>query len=204
MKTTTGNTSSASPKILLVAILASGLFLAGCVVTSVYPYYSDKDVVFEPALLGDWTDGKSDGNTNDVGRVEQFGQTGYRLTSLGENETNSVNFHVFRLGQQLFMDMCPTNQSLELLPTHQLQKVKRTGMTLEIASLNYDWLEKLLEKNPKAIRHIVVTDKNDGRDDKRIVLTADTAELQKFVLKHLRDTNAWNEPSLMKVRSAAR
>jgi hypothetical protein len=190
--------------VIVSAIPALLLLVTGCVVTSVYPYYTEMDIVFEQALLGDWTDGKSDSNTNEAGRVEQSGQMGYRLTSLGENETNSVNFHVFRLGQQLFMDMCPTNQSLELLPTHQLQKIKRTGATLEMASLNYDWLEKLLEKNPKAIRHMVLQKKNEQHQSDRIVLTADTAELQKFVLKYLNNTNAWSEPSLIKVKSAAR
>jgi hypothetical protein len=194
-------------KNLFATIAAAGAFLllvTGCIVTSVYPYYTEKDVVFEPALLGDWTDGKSDGNTNEMGRVERFGQNGYRLTSLGENETNSVTFHVFRLGQQLFMDMCPTNQSLEFLPTHQLQKIKHTGTTLEMAALNYDWLKKILERNPKAIRHLVIQEKNEQRQSERIVLTADTAELQKFVLKYLHETNAWSEPSLIKVKSAAR
>ena len=38
-------------------LISTGLALAlatGCVLTSVYPFYFEKDVVFEPALLGSW------------------------------------------------------------------------------------------------------------------------------------------------------
>ena len=41
--------------LLILMVLATGL--AGCIpVPSVYPLYTDKDVVFEPSLLGVWTD----------------------------------------------------------------------------------------------------------------------------------------------------
>jgi hypothetical protein len=190
--------------LLIAAVLALLLLVTGCVVTSVYPYYTDKDVVFETKLLGDWTDAKDSGNTNEFCRIEKFGDSGYLATNMGDGETNSTECHLFRLKNQLFLDTCATNRTVEQIPVHQLQKVQRTASTFETTSLNYDWLAKLLEKNPKAIRHIVVTDKNDNRDDKRIVLTADTTELQKFVLKHLNDTNAWSEPSAMKIRPATK
>ena len=39
-----------TPKITTgLALIA---FLAGCVVTSVYPYYTPKDLLFDPALVG--------------------------------------------------------------------------------------------------------------------------------------------------------
>jgi hypothetical protein len=67
-----------------------------------------------------------------------------------------------------------------------------------MVGLDYDWLEKLLEKNPKAIRHHIIEDHGDGR----LVLTADTAELQRFVVKHLKTEGAWGEPAL-KLQPAA-
>lgn len=184
---------------LLSLVAGVAIVLTGCVVTSVYPYYTDRDIIFEAALLGDWVDAEADIPDNEFCRIEKFGDSGYRLTYFGRNETNSCEGRLFRLNGQLFLDTCPTNRALDELPVHQLQKVRRTDAILETVSLNYDWLTKLLEKNPKALRHIVVTDKNGDREDNRIVLTADTADLQKFVLKHLNNTNAWNEPSALKI-----
>jgi hypothetical protein len=180
----------------VAALVAAGLFMAGCVVTSVYPFYTDKDLVFEPALLGDWT-GTDDENpaSKEFTRVERLGDQGYCATSFNEAQTNSIIFHLFRLKNQLFLDTCPTNQQVDLIQVHQVSKVMQVSPEFINASLNYKWLEELLKKNPKAIRHTVVNDKFDGDHSERIVLTADTAELQKFILKHLNNTNAWGKPS---------
>jgi hypothetical protein len=42
------------------------------------------------------------------------------------------------------------------------------------------------------IRHLVIKT-GDNPEDHRIVLTADTAELQRFVIRHLKTEGAWNE-----------
>jgi uncharacterized protein YcfL len=38
-----------------VVLLATSLFLTGCVVTSAYPYYREQDLVIDEALIGDWS-----------------------------------------------------------------------------------------------------------------------------------------------------
>jgi len=49
--------------------------------------------------------------------------------------------------------------------------------------------EKLVESEPEIIKHEVV--------EKRIILTASTPELQKFVLKYQNDPNVFAQPSNM-------
>jgi len=66
---------------------------------------------------------------------------------------------------------------------------------LETANLNYDWLVKLLEKNPKAIRHMMLREKTGDEQGGRIILTADTKELQRFILKYVNSTDAWEQSS---------
>ncbi|HLZ54392.1 MAG TPA: hypothetical protein VKS19_07950, partial [Verrucomicrobiae bacterium] len=110
---------------------------------------------------------------------------------------NSFEVHLFRLKAQLFVDAFPTNRSLDFVPVHQVSKVMQNGPVLETANLNYDWLAKLLKKNPRAIRHMMLRD-NPGDEHGRIVLTADTKELQRFILKNVNNTNAWKEPSQFK------
>jgi hypothetical protein len=56
---------------------------------------------------------------------------------------------------------------------------------LKFATSDYDWLEKFLKENPKALAHHV--------ESGRIILTADTRDLQKFVLKHLGTNELFKE-----------
>lgn len=180
------------------ALSALALLLAGCVVTSVYPFYTEKDLVSDPAFLGEWAETSSNATPGEYLRVEQAGDKSYIVTCFGPSKTNRWEAHLFQLKGQLFVDTCATNRSLDSVPTHQLSKVLHLESGLETADLNYDWLAQLLENNPRALRHLVLHDQPG--DKGRIVLTADTAELQRFVLKHLNDTNAWESPSELKQR----
>lgn len=190
-------------QLLLGVVAGATILLTGCLVTSVYPYYTDQDLVFETALLGDWVAAKAEVSNDEFCRIEKLGDFGYRMTYFGRKETNSCDARLFRLDGQLFLDTCPTNRSLDELPVHQLQKVQWSDTALEMASLNYDWLTKLLEQHPKTLRHLTLRDTEGAHESKRIVLTADTVELQQFVLRHLNNTNAWNAPSAIKLRMVA-
>ncbi|HTQ49516.1 MAG TPA: hypothetical protein VMJ12_02305 [Candidatus Acidoferrales bacterium] len=177
------------------------LFLAGCVVTSIYPYYTDKDLVSDPALVGEWVDASKTNETSEYLRFEPVGEKGYRATFFGTDETNSIDVFLFRLKEQLFVDSFPTNRSLDFVPVHQVSKVTQIGSALETANLNYDWLAKLVENHPNAIRHMVLREKPGDDQGGRIILTADTKELQRFILKYVSNTNAWKEPTRWKHRS---
>jgi hypothetical protein len=201
MKIRNMNQSTARTISAVAALLAVMLFFAGCVVTSIYPYYTDKDLVFDPAMLGNWVDASKTNETSEYLRFEQVGEKGYRATFFGTDETNSIDVFLFRLKQQLFVDSFPTNRSLDYVPVHQVSKVTQIGPMVETANLNYDWLAKLLEKNPEAIRHMVLREKPGDAEGGRIILTADTKELQRFILKYVSNTNAWKEPTRWKHRS---
>ena len=67
--------------------------------------------------------------------------------------------------------------------------------------MDYEWLAKYLEKNPGALRHHLVSqDPNNPDEKKRLVLTANTTELQSFVLKNLSTEGAFSKPQEMKRR----
>jgi chemotaxis response regulator CheB len=55
-----------------------------------------------------------------------------------------------------------------------------------------DFLPELLELSAA---RIIASGNGDGGD---VVLTADTAELQRFVRKHLKNADAWSELEVMK------
>jgi len=189
------------PAIMAIgSIVVVASLLTSCVVTSVYPFYTAKNIVFDQALLGDWIDAVKTNEPNQFVRVERLGEKGYLVTAFTESETNSTEAYLFRLKEQLFLDVFPTNRPLDYLPVHQVSRVISLAPKFESTDLNYDWLAKLLEQKPEAIRHLVLPDKPGDTQGGRVVLTAETPELQRFVLKHLDNTNAWKEPSLWKHR----
>ncbi len=172
--------------------LALMTLLTGCVVTSVYPFYTTKDVQFDPALVGTWAEAGSTNAANAHWRFDQLNPQSYWLTTVENSETNRYETHRFRLKQHVFLDLCTTNRMEDHLPLHYLLKLECTDSKLQFKLLNFEWLAKLLEKKPKTLRHILVPNEPGNTNNNQLVLTADTPELQKFILKHINDTNAFS------------
>lgn len=180
------------------ALAAFGLLLAGCVVTSVYPYYTAKDAVFEPALVGTWRGTEPDAKPDEFWQFEKLENQAYKLTMADGEKRKEYDTHLFKLGGHLFLDCFPRERPEDSLPPHYLLRVGSVAPVLAITALDYDWLKQLLEKNPKAVRHLIVPKKLGESGDGDLVLTASTAELQKFILKHVNNTNAFGELARLK------
>jgi hypothetical protein len=173
--------------------LALMALLAGCVVTSVYPFYTAKDVQFEPALVGTWAEAGATNAANDHWQFDRLNHQAYWLTTVENNKTNRYETHRFHLRQHVFLDLCTTNRVEDQLPLHYLVKIEQTASKLQVKVLNLEWLAKLLEKNPKALRHLLVSNEPGKTNNNQLVLTADTPELQQFILKHINDTNTFGD-----------
>lgn len=189
-----------SPSLGAVGALAViALFIAGCVVESVYPYYTPKDVIVDQALVGTWNKTEKAEATSEFWTFELATNQTYQLTVRSDSETNHFDGHLFMLGGQKFLDCQPRERLAYQTPNHVLLRVKQIQPQLELALLDYEWLTGLVGKNPKTIRHIVVPkESGSGADDGLLTLTADTAELQKFIRKHLNNTDAWGELLVLK------
>lgn len=175
------------------ALILTGLLLAGCVVTSVYPFYTAKDVVFEPKLAGRWTEA---GETNVVEKYWEFARDGtnaYALTVQDGGEPAKYQAHLFRLKHWTFLDAMPVERHDDFLPAHYLLKVLQMEPMLKLVPVDYKWLDELLDKKPGALRHMRVDERPGEPDSGHLVITADTAELQRFILKHAGNTNAFAE-----------
>lgn len=99
--------------ILLVLVITS--FFVGCVpVDSLNPIYTDKDVIFEPVLVGTWV-----GENPDEGglRITRAGDNAYQLV-MNERESGSwlkesvFDAHLVSLGGQKFFDLQPRQLQL--------------------------------------------------------------------------------------------
>ncbi|TAL05065.1 MAG: hypothetical protein EPO07_04195 [Verrucomicrobia bacterium] len=171
---------------------------AGCVVTSVYPFYTAKDVVFDGALIGVWAEAGSTNAASENWFFEKSGTNAYKLTVNEKDKHTAYDAHLFKLKGKLFLDAFPQERTGDFVPPHYLLKVTRVEPQFEYALMNYEWLGKLLDKDPKAVRHVVVPDASGDASKARIVLTADTAELQKFILKHENVEGVFDELKAMK------
>lgn len=173
-------------------LLAAVAGLTGCVIVSVYPFYHDKDVVFDPVLVGTWS--QEDGGT---WKFAEAGPTAYRLTYTDGNQTSEMEVRLFKLQGQLFLDLFGKDSSDHEpppIPSHLLLRVDQLGPVTRLSALSYKWVKAAVAKDPKLVRHHVIK----SNDEEAPVLTADTAELQQFVVKVLKVEDAWEKPIVLK------
>lgn len=174
---------------LSVLLGTAAAMLAGCVVTSVCPYYTQKDLVLEPVILGNWTNVK---NANETWRFEQIGYLACRLTLTEPSKETVMEAYAFKLQGQLFLDIFSLEQDYHVIPAHYLLKVSQLAPTMRLSDLNDVWLKLLVAKDPTVLRHHFVQS-GDKPGDRRIVLTGNTPELQKFITSHQTTEAAWND-----------
>jgi len=175
----------------LFAVTAAAALFGACI-PSVNPFYTEKDVVLDTRLLGEWQE-KDKPDSPEIWKFEKSGDKGFKLTVFEkEGKEGKFDARLFKLKEECFLDIIPTDcdyatkqadlVAFSMFPGHLLVRVTQIEPELKLAFFNFDWLRKFLEKNPKALAHHVEskTDKEGG-----IILTAETRDLQKFVLKHL-------------------
>lgn len=173
-------------KKFLLPLLAIVALIAACV-PSVNPFYTDKDVITDARLAGTWLEDE-DKDSPASWKFETATNHSYAVVlTEDKGKTGKFEGHLFKLGAELFLDLTPTeceyatNQagtvSTAMIPGHLLLRMKFTEKKLSLAFCDPDWVKTFLEKNPAAIAHRKV--------DGNIILTAETAALQTFVLKHL-------------------
>jgi hypothetical protein len=188
-----------SKLILAGAVL---FMVAGCIVLSVYPFYTPKDLIFDPALAGRWA---KDGTTNEFWQFTTASEKSYTLATTDDHDTNGFYAHLFQLKQYQFLDLITTNRDAQFqMPMHLITKVAHTDTGLSLHFMDFGWLAGYLETNPAALSHIIVPqDPDNTNSDKMVYLTAETKDLQKFLLKHAADTNAFGSDSAVELHRTA-
>jgi hypothetical protein len=182
------HTSNSMKTKFVVGLALTAAFLGGCVVQSIQPLFSEKEFITYPSLAGTWTQ-KEEGK--ELGLWTFTVKDNRYVLKQRDEKGREATFHVAvgKIGTDVFLDFSPDDpapehglndfMSVNLIPAHVFAKVRKTNDALVLVTMDYEWLEKHLQENPKAIAHIL--------QDKRPVLTATTGELQKFFAKHAQD-----------------
>ncbi len=169
--------------------LAVGIafLIMGCPARSLFPLFAEKDLEYDPGLIGTWMD-----NKNGTITFQKAGEKSYKMVFLEQKE-NSEGYRVQlgRLGTFLFFDSYPLKEGSDhhTLATHILSRVWLNGDTLRIASLESDWLRDMIDAKKITIAHV--------RRDGDIILTATTDELQQLALLFAEDNKAFPSPDIL-------
>lgn len=175
--------------LMMVGVVVLG---AGCI-PSLHPLYTEKDLVFDPSIVGVWAEKEGDAS-KDSWEFTKARDKGYELVVREEGVAAKFYAHVVNLGAYRFLDTSPAEWTAEggpehellsyhLIPGHLFWKMWMKGGVLYLALLDPEWLEEKIDENALGVEYAEVED--------MIVLTAKTEELQKFVLKAVEDPRAF-------------
>lgn len=157
-------------KYLAVAVCA--LLIMGCPARSLFPLFSEKDLSFNPDLIGTWVDKDHEEYT-----FQKSSDKDYTVFYLGKDgETEVFTVQLGRLGNDWFLDSYPRtkNDDYHLLPTHVISQMRLSGDTLRIASLESDYFRDTAPNGSLKSPHAFI--------QKDLVLTGTSAELQQLIL----------------------
>jgi hypothetical protein len=188
--------SHASRTSALLAVLACTA-LTGCYVQSLHPLYSDRNTLFDPALIGTWVAEEDD---EFVFTLEDTTRGTYTLVCDERGATGRFQAVLTEIGPSRFLDIFPDEPNNDngfyrdhLMRVHSILKIERNADTLLVADFDPEWLSMMASKKLVEIAHVPL--------DGAVLLTAPTEDLQKFVAKYAQTREAFSEPvRLIRVR----
>ena len=184
------------------------ILLSGCLVKSLHPYYTNKDVIYNKELIGTWTDKDSSvwlieqGYQNSGFMKSEIPDSSYAITYTNSEGSAKFVAHLFQLDGHLYIDFFPSEIScgndlagFHLIAAHSLAKVELTGGNIIIHWYNEQWLINLFNENKIKIAHERLPYEPGQTDPEsmQIILSAQTDELQKFIRKYGEDPEAFKK-----------
>jgi hypothetical protein len=174
------------------AVVSLALAGSGCIVTSVYPFYSDNALVFEPSLVGKWVndDGKESWTFAKQGgkayRVEVIERKPGPAGDKGETQARTYSVRLFRLGSSQFLDAFPTDAPDITIGTHLLAKMELRDGTLTVRGLDTDAVDRAASEGGPLHVHPADdgTVQEAGQPGTATLFLAPTSRLQAFIIEH--------------------
>jgi hypothetical protein len=159
----------------LLAVAGLALLMSGCTVRSLQPLYAEKDLIFDPQMLGTWVE---EGDKSDDLLIFQKHEDNAYTVRAGDMP--KLRGHLMRIEGEMFLDLTPAEADDAFnIPGHLFVKIRLDGDTLRTALVDSDWAEHAADAGTLGLSHIRVGSK--------VVLTASSKELQAFVARHAGD-----------------
>jgi len=187
--------------ILVLAMTA----MSSCLVSSLHPFYKQKDKKFDSTMVGAWMDGDSciwtilPNMVSDGFLEPEVHDSSYTVTYYEDENTKSIlTTTLFQLNGVDYVDFTPDPNedhcssdmtSFHHIPVHTLARVQYCKDSILLYWYGDEWLNELIEQNRIRIKHESI----EGLVYDRQVLTASTDELQKFIKKYANDPKTTDE-----------
>jgi hypothetical protein len=191
---------------MVYMITMAMLAMTGCLVSSLHPFYKEKDKYYDPVMAGSWMDEDSCLWTIEPNMVsesfmgEQVPDQSYLITYYEETDKAGTFIGtLFRINGITYVDFYPEPDEEHCVteltcwhhfPTHTLARVQYNSDSILLYWFGEEWLNDLLEQNRIRIKHETL---EVSSDYSRHVLTASTDELQKFIRKYANDPKTSDE-----------
>lgn len=174
-------------RIKYLVVTGIALLIMGCPARSLFPLFTEGDLVFNHGLVGTWSDNESNTFT-----FQRAAEKGYNVVSVEQKGTKEeYRVQLGRLGKFWFIDSYPVygGDDHHKLSAHILSRIWINGDTLRVASLESDWLRDMIDAKKLRIAHV--------RRDNDIILTATTEELRALCLRFAEDDRAFPNPGVL-------
>ena len=186
-------------KAIQLSIIAFIAALIGGCVPSWNALFTEKDLIFDAKLVGTF-----DGDDGETWEFAKDGDKKYKLTYTDKEGKATFDAHLLKIQDRQFLDVQLDEKGYEglklnalakmtMVPARIFLRVDEIGGSLKMAAVNPDWLAKHLEKNPKAIAHL--------QRSEMLFFTAETKDLQAFVIKHVEGEALFGGPFTLKRKS---
>ena len=162
---------------LALAVLAGAAAMTGCApAVAIHPFYTTQDLVYDLPLEGTWA--SSDGQVWKIKRSDD----GYEVDAA---QGSKYTVHLLRLKEYEFVDVASKSDPEVGVAGHLFGKIRMQDGQLYVSSIDETWLKQMMETGQAP--------QSTMGEGQQIVLTAPTSELQKFILLHAADPDAWDD-----------
>jgi|GEM_PF-4299133 len=187
---------------LLLTFVAA---LTGCSTPSLNALASDDTAIADDGLTGIWQPLDKETQKPEEDETYTITSTGdkqYEVTiEKKDDKDKPMQFalRLVKLGDATFIDMTVSNSGRKemerfgttLAPMHNFFKYKRDGDTLEVWALDNDYVEKALKKGDLKLAYAL-------HEEKHVVITASTADLQAFFKANAASADLFEAPGTLK------
>jgi len=183
-------------------LLILPVLFSGCVVRSLQPIYTEKDLITMPAVEGTW---KADEEGEDTFSFTRDGEQ-YRFAMTEDEVTFIAAAHFAKIGNRTYVDLTFDETAFPALneetldpnvksyvqsvmslstPIHMFYQVEVVNNVLRTREMSHDWVKARREKGRLWIEHAV--------QGELTLLTADTSRVQRFLRRWENSDDAWGE-----------
>ena len=178
---------------LLIALLAV-LLLSACI-PSLQPFYTEKDLVFEPSLVGSF--GETEGSA--TWTFTKSADREYKLTIKDKEKSSSFATHLFKLRNDHFIDLYAVKESLDdcpredffkasLIPGHLVLKLPSFSPNLTLQVMDEEAIKEYLKANKGAVPHSFI-------ELGRLVFTGSSEQMGDFLKRISSEEKCWGKPA---------